>query len=123
MASCFQEWNAKGQTVAALTAERNELRSEKRREFNSSVARGATTVACCGATVLSAHYYWSIAIMLPALVAAAVNLRHVQRLRLSVFVSFVIALLAAMAGQVYMRSSKRTCCAQPAIVCAPRDHA
>ena len=55
--------------LARVTAERDEaVRSNER---VTEAVRGATTLASCGAAVLSAHLEYSVGTMLPALVAAA----------------------------------------------------
>ena len=73
--------------------------------------------------VLAAHNEWAVSAMLPALVAAAVNLRDVPvDLRNWVFVAFTVLLLATSGFHVYTRASDRTRRIRLAPLGAPPTH-
>ena len=102
--------------VTGLTTERDKLRSERdelrsNKQFYGVMACSATTFACSGAAVLSAHNEWYVAAFVPALVTAAISLRDVPvDLRNWVFVALVTCLLATSGFHVYTRVSDRARC-------------
>jgi len=92
-------------SMKKLQTERDELQKEldeakKSSDMFREVARGATTFACSGAAVLSAHMEYSVTTLLPALIACAVQLRDYERTSLVVrwFTFIVVAIAVVHAG-------------------------